>query len=77
TGQAPYPVERTLLVTGMLEAAMRARESKSRTLKTPHLEFGYRPKDFRALREMGESWKLITEETPQPPGFENGTPKSR
>ena len=77
TGQAPYPAERTLLVTGMLEAAMRARESKLRILKTPHLEFGYQPKDFRALREMGESWKLITEETPQPPGFENGTPKSR
>ena len=77
TGQAPYPAERTLLVTGMLEAAMRARESKSRILKTPHLEFGYQPKDFQALREMGESWKLITEETPQPPGFENGTPKSR
>ena len=77
TGQAPYPVERTLLVTGMLEAAMQARESKSRILKTPHLEFGYQAKDFRAVREMGESWKLITEQTPQPSGFENGTPKSR
>lgn len=77
TGEAPYPVERTLLVTGMLEAAMQARESKSRILKTPHLEFGYQPKDFRSMREMGESWKLITEQTPQPPGFENGTPKSR
>jgi len=76
-GRAPYPVERTLLVTGMLEAAMQARASESRILKTPHLNFGYQPRDFRAMREMGTSWKLITEETPQPPGFENGTPKSR
>ena len=77
TAHAPYPVERTLLVTGMLEAAMQARASESRILETPHLNFGYQPRDFRAMREMGASWKLITEETPEPTGFENGTPKSR
>ena len=27
-------------------------------------------RDFRAMREMGASWKIITEETPQPPGIE-------
>ena len=77
TGQAPYPVERTLLVTGMLEAAMRARQKQSRIVNIPHLEFGCQVKDFRTMREMGASWKLITEETPQPAGFENGTPKPR
>ena len=77
TGQAPYPVERTLLVTGTLEAAMRASASKSHILETPHLEFRYQPKDFRAMREMGASWKLITEATPQPLRFDNGTPKPR
>ena len=33
-GQALYPVECTLLVTGIVEAAKQARASKSRVLKT-------------------------------------------
>ncbi|MDP6444128.1 MAG: hypothetical protein QF805_10095, partial [Pirellulaceae bacterium] len=66
-GKAPYPVERTLLVTGVLEAAMRARQA-GEPVATPELEFDYAPIDFTAMREMGESWKIITEKTPQPPG---------
>jgi len=68
-GRAPYPVERTLLVTGALEAAMRARKAESKRLDTPHLEFAYAPLDFRAMREMGASWKLITPQMPQPRGI--------
>ena len=63
-GQAPYPAERTYLVTGILEAAMRARARQGAPLATPHLEFGYKSTDFRALREMGASWKIITEKYP-------------
>ena len=70
-GRAPYPVERTLLVTGILEAVMRARANKKdKRLDTPHLEFAYAPRDFRAMREMGASWKIITPTTPQPSGIQ-------
>ena len=67
--KAPYPVERTLLVTGTLEAAMRARQTPGKPLKTPHLGITYKPIDFRAMREMGDTWKIITEKTPQPRGI--------
>lgn len=68
-GRAPYPVERTLLVTGILDAAMRARRDKT-ALATPDLAIAYAPQDFRAMREMGESWKIITEDMPQPKGLD-------
>jgi hypothetical protein len=67
-GKAPYPVERTLLVSGVLDAAMHSR-ADGKALDTPQLEFGYKPVDFRALRETGASWKVITEETPELPGI--------
>lgn len=73
--RAPYPVERTLLVTGVLEAAMRSRRS-GMGIATPHLEFGYEPRDFSAMREMGASWKIITEDIPEPRGIDpNGIEK--
>jgi hypothetical protein len=68
TGKPPYPVERTLLASGVLDAAMHSRAA-GKGLATPHLEFGYRPADFRAMRETGASWKVITEETPELPGI--------
>src|SRR5262249_10428901 len=68
TGKPPYPVERTLLVSGVLDAAMHSR-AEGNSLRTPHREFGYKPVDFRALRETGASWKIITEETPELPGI--------
>lgn len=67
--QAPYPVERTLLTTGILEAAMRSRQA-GRPLDTPHLELCYKPRDFRAMREMGTTWKILTPDTPQPMGID-------
>ena len=68
TGQAPYPVERTLLTTGVLAAALEARRA-GRPLETPHLTVAYPPQDFSAYRERGASWKLLTEETPEPYGI--------
>ena len=67
--QAPYPVERTLLTTGILEAAMRSRIQKGATKTTDHLHIAYKPRDFTAMREMGASWKIITDQTPQPKGM--------
>ncbi|RPI84453.1 MAG: hypothetical protein EHM42_07500 [Planctomycetaceae bacterium] len=67
--KSPYPVERTLLATGALEAVLRARRDGKR-LETPHLEIAYAPIDFRAMREMGATWKIVTPETPQPMGID-------
>ena len=71
-GESPYPVERTLLTTGIVAAAMDSRFESGRALETPHLDVAYAPKDFRAMREMGASWKIITEDVPQPPGIVAG-----
>jgi hypothetical protein len=75
--QAPYPVQRTLLVTGMLAAAMDSRFENHELLPTPHLGVTYKPRDFRAMREMGESWKIITEDQPQPTGINPGGPRPK
>lgn len=67
--QAPYPVERTLLTTGILAAAADSRHQHGKELATPHLQLTYEAKDFRALRELGESWKVFTPDTPEPMGL--------
>lgn len=67
--QAPYPIERTLLTTGILAAAVDSRHEGGRALDTPHLRIAYQPRDFRAMREMGATWKIITDATPEPAGI--------
>ena len=62
--EAPYPVERTLLTTGIVEAACRSK-AQSRAVETPNLRIAYQPRDFRAFREMGASWQLLTRDTPE------------
>jgi hypothetical protein len=42
TGKAPYPVERTLLVSGVLESCLTSRFEGQKTLQTPHLDVRYR-----------------------------------
>lgn len=69
TGKSPYPVERTLLAGGALDAAMHSYQANGKPVETPELEFRYRAQDFRAFREMGESWRVVTIETPQPQAF--------
>lgn len=58
TGEAPYPVERTLFASGVVDAAMHS-AADGKLVATPHLEMRYAAKDFRAFREMGESWKIV------------------
>ncbi len=42
TGKAPYPVERTLLVSGILESCLTSRFEGQKRLETPHLDVRYR-----------------------------------
>lgn len=72
TGQAPYPVERTLMVSGVLDAAMWSKELCGCPIRTPNLEWNYAPRDFSAFRETGASWKILTSETPEKKTFEPG-----
>lgn len=41
TGKAPYPVERTLLVSGALESCLQSRKQNGKILETGHLEVRY------------------------------------
>ena len=43
TGRAPYPVERTLLVSGMLESCLDSKIQGHARLETPHLAVHYQP----------------------------------
>jgi hypothetical protein len=68
--RAPIPIERTLLTTGLVEAGVESHARGDLPYATPHLEIAYQPSDFHALREMGATWKLIFEGTPEPNGID-------
>lgn len=68
-GKSPYPVARTLLTTGLLAAAVDSKAAKGKAVETPHLDIAYTPRDFGTVRERGDSWKVLTEKTPQPTGI--------
>jgi hypothetical protein len=56
TGHAVYPVERTLLTTGVLEAVMISKNEKQRVVPTPYLDVRYQPTD----------WPFATDPVPRP-----------
>ena len=70
-GRSPYPLERTLMTTGLTDAMMRAAIHAGRPLDTPELEFAYKGRSFQSMREDGRSWEIVTESMPQPRGIDN------
>jgi hypothetical protein len=46
TGHPPYPVERTLLTTGILNAAMTSRHAGGKRVETHYLDIAYKPTDW-------------------------------
>jgi hypothetical protein len=43
TGVAPYPIERTLLVSGILESCLTSKVQNHERIETPHLKVAYHP----------------------------------
>jgi hypothetical protein len=56
TGHASYPVERTLLTTGLIDSIMTSRHESGKRIETPHLAIRYTPTD----------WAPATGEIPKP-----------
>jgi hypothetical protein len=51
SGKAPYAVERTLLVSGILESCLTSRVSGHKRLETPHLRVKYQaPRESQHAR---------------------------
>jgi hypothetical protein len=52
TAKAPFPIERTLLTTGLVEAGVRSLGEGQKRLETPHLAIRYQgPKESQFARE--------------------------
>ena len=58
-----------MLTTGALAAAMNSRFEGGRALGMPHLNVAYKARDFYKMRELGATWKMITEDLPEPKGI--------
>jgi len=50
TGKLPYPVERTLLTTGLVAAGVESLYRKSERIETPHLAIRYQPNPQSTFR---------------------------
>ena len=66
SGVPPYPVERTLLTTGALDALMRSRHEGNIRIETPYLQIPYKPSNIDPIhptlpRPIGASTEASSE----------------
>ena len=62
SGKAPYPVERTLLVSGMLESCLTSRGQDHKRIDTPHLQVKYQaPRESQHARTPPEKRETGTQ----------------
>jgi hypothetical protein len=54
TGQPPYPVERTLLTTGVLDAVMHSVAEEGKRRETPELAITYKPTEWKFANQDDE-----------------------
>jgi hypothetical protein len=57
-GRAVYPVERTLMSTGMLDRVMHSMADNGRAYATPELDFAYQTTDWPFANHRDASLKL-------------------
>ena len=62
TGNPPYPVERTLLTTGILDRVMHSLSSNGKRFLTPELTFGYPPSDWPYANHPASQLRLNLQE---------------
>ena len=51
TGKAPFPIERTLLTTGLVAAGMESLAKEQKRLETPHLAIKYSPTESTFMND--------------------------
>ncbi len=62
SGNPPYPVERTLLTTGILDRVMHSLSSNGKRFLTPELTFGYSPSDWPYANHPASQLRLNLQE---------------
>jgi hypothetical protein len=70
TGAPPYPLERTLLTTGLVAAGVESHFRGDQVFATPHLNVSYAAPDLSPVREMGATWQIVTDKTAEPRGID-------
>lgn len=71
-GETPhYPLERTLLTTLLTAAMVESKAGQGKAIELP-IHVAYKSDDWSSLRERGATWRLLTDDLPEPRGITRG-----